>query len=549
MFHSRTLNLNWFGISAPLIAFIIVSPLLAIVSASFLSDSNEILVHLWNTVLSDYIWNSLLLTFGVAVLTLLLGVPTAWLTSVCTFPGRKTFVWMLLLPLAFPAYIIAYTYTGVLDYAGPVHSFFRDLLGKEISDQFYFTIRSVPGAIVMLGLVLYPYVYLLARTAFLEQSASFLEVSRTLGYSVTQGFFKLAIPLARPAIVTGLSLALMETLADYGTVAYFSISTFTTGIFRTFYGFGDLTAAAQLSSMLMLFVALLIFSERYSRRKARYHETSGKKTHQTRIELRGRSVYWAWLVCALPVFFGFVLPALILLKWTVFDAVWVWSSFLKLVWNSFYLACGAALIAVALAVVLSYARRQARQRVVHGFVSISGLGYAIPGAIVAVGVIVPLTWLDHRIIEFVKFLFSVDIGLLLSGSIFALLFAYTVRFLAISLGAVQSGLEKIKPEMDLSARCLGYRKSEVLKKVHIPLMRTSLLTAFLIVFVDVLKELPATLILRPFNFNTLAVRAYELASDERLVDAGLPSLLIILTGVIPVILLSRTLSSVHQRES
>lgn len=506
-------------------------------------------MHLWNTVLSDYVKNSFLLAFGVAAITLLLGVPTAWLTSVCTFPGQRIFIWMLLLPLAFPAYIIAYTYTGILDYAGPVHEFFREVLGKEISDQFYFTIRSVPGATVMLGLVLYPYVYLLTRAAFLEQSVSFLEVSRTLGYSVTQGFFKLAIPLARPAIVTGLSLALMETLADYGTVAYFSISTFTTGIFRTFYGFGDLTAAAQLSTMLMLFIALLIFSERYSRRKARYHETSGKKTHQTQIVLRGQNVFWAWLICLFPVFFGFILPALILLKWTVFDADWVWSSFLTLVWNTFYLAFAAALIAVALAVVLGYARRQTKQRVVHGFISISGLGYAIPGAIIAVGVIVPLTWMDHQIIAFVRYLFEIDIGLVLSGSIFALLFAYTVRFLAISLGAVQSGLEKIKPEMDQSARSLGYRKSEVLKRVHIPLMRTSLLTAFLIVFVDVLKELPATLILRPFNFNTLAVRAYELASDERLVDAALPSILIVLTGVIPVILLSRTLSSSRHGKS
>ncbi len=530
-------------------ALIVISPLITISASIFESESTEILTHLWDTVLTEYVINSLLLVAGVSVLTLVLGVPAAWFTSVCSFPGQRVFVWMLLLPLAFPAYIIAYTYTGVLDYAGPVYTFLREILGKSIADQLYFSIRTVSGAIFMLGLVLYPYVYLLTRAAFLEQSVSFLEVGRTLGYSTTQGFFRLAIPLARPAIITGLSLALMETLADYGTVAYFSISTFTTGIFRAFYGFGDLTAAAQLSTMLLLFVAVLIFTESYSRRQAKYHETAGRKTHQTRIILHGANVFWAWLFCLVPVLFGFIIPALILIKWSIFDAEWDIPSFISLSWHSFELAILAALIAVALAILLSYARRQSEAIVVHGFISVAGLGYAIPGAIIAVGVIVPLAWMDHRLIALFKSVFEVDTGLILSGSIFALLFAYTVRFLAISLNAVQTGLDKIKPSMDQTARCLGYRKMEVLRKVHIPLMRTSLLTAFLIVFVDVLKELPATLILRPFNFNTLAVRAYELASDERLYDAALPSILIVLTGIIPVILLNRTMTTRHRRNA
>ncbi len=545
----RTINFGWLGLAALLTALIVISPLIAISASVFLADSSSLFAHLWDTVLFEYVTNSILLAVGVGVLTLLLGVPAAWFTSVCTFPGQRTFTWMLLLPLAFPAYIIAYTYTGVLDYAGPVYTLLREVGGKELSDQLFFSIRTVPGAILMLGLVLYPYVYLLTRAAFLEQSVSFLEVSRTLGYSIQEGFFRLAIPLARPAIVTGISLALMETLADYGTVAYFGISTFTTGIFRAFFGFGELSAAAQLSTILMLFVALLIFSERYSRRRASFHETAGRKTHNTRIVLSGRQILWAWVLCLIPVLFGFIIPALILLKWALFDADWVLASFIDLAWHSFELAMLAALIAVALAVLLSYARRQYRERVVHGFVSLAGLGYAIPGAIVAVGVIVPLAWLDHRIIAAVKWLFELEIGLILSGTIFALLFAYTVRFLAISLGTVQSGLDKIKPSMDQAARSLGYRKMEVLGKIHMPLMRASLITAFLIVFVDVLKELPATLILRPFNFNTLAVRAYELASDERLIDAALPSILIVVTGIIPVILLSRTLSVSRQSSS
>ena len=396
----------------------------------------------------------------------------------------------------------------------------------------------------MLGLVLYPYVFLLARASFLERSASALEVSRTLGYGVRQSFFRLALPLARPAIATGVSLALMETLADYGTVQYFGVSTFTTGIFRTFYGFDDITAASQLSAALLLFVVLLIFIERHSRRKARY-DTSGPARYEHRIRLSGGQAVWAWASCMVPVVLGFILPGAVLLKWALYDAAWNGSSFLALIWNSFYLAALAALIAVACALVLGYARRNRNTRLVRASLGVSGLGYAIPGAIVAIGVIVPLAWLDHRLIDLAKFVTGEQIGLVLSGSIVALLFAYTVRFLAISLGAVQNGLDKIKPSLDYATRSLGRRPIQVLAEIHVPLMRSTVLTALLIVFVDVMKELPATLILRPFDFNTLAVRAYELASDERLADAAVPSLMIVLVGVLPVILLSRTISRGH----
>ena len=528
--------------SAPLIALIILTPLVAVAFSLFSGESFAVLKHLSETVLSDYVINSVLLVLGVSFVTLVIGVPTAWLTSVFDFPGCKIFVWALLLPLAFPAYIIAYTYTGVLDYAGPVYSALREFVGRELADQLYFSIRSVPGAILMLGLVLYPYVYLLARAAFLEQSASYIEISRSLGYSLRRVFFRLAVPLARPSIITGLSLALMETLADYGTVQFFGVSTFTTGIFRAFYGFGDPAAAAQLSSMLLLFVVLLIFTERYSRRTIRYHAAGGKRGFEVNIRLHGKRAVLSWLFCALPVFFGFLLPALILLKWSLFDAQWNWARFLQLIWNTFYLAFLAALIAVFFAVILGYAKRASRSKLIHGFISISGMGYAIPGAIVAVGVIVPLVWIDHQMIRLFAAVFDMDVGLILSGSVVALLFAYTVRFLAISLNTVDSGLGKIKPNMDNAARCLGYRAPEILRKIHLPLMKASLLTAFLIVFVDTLKELPATLMLRPFDFNTLAVRAFELASDERLVDAALPSLMIIATGIIPIILLSKTIS-------
>ena len=530
--------------SAPLLAFIVALPMLIIVASVFGSDSGATWGHLWRTVLADYVVNSLVLMLGVGTLTLILGVPAAWYTAVCEFPGRRLFIWLLPLPLAFPAYIIAYTYSGLLDYPGPVQTFIREVTGWGHGDYWFPPIRSLGGAIVMLGLVLYPYVFLLARASFLERSASALEVSRTLGYNVRQSFFRLALPLARPAIATGVSLALMETLADYGTVQYFGVSTFTTGIFRTFYGFDDITAASQLSAALLLFVVLLIFMERYSRRKARY-DTSGPARYEHRIRLSGGQAVWAWVSCMVPVVLGFILPGAVLLKWALYDAAWNGSSFLALIWNSFYLAALAALIAVACALVLGYARRNRNTRLVRASLGVSGLGYAIPGAIVAIGVIVPLAWLDHRLIDLAKFVTGEQIGLVLSGSIVALLFAYTVRFLAISLGAVQNGLDKIKPSLDYATRSLGRRPIQVLAEIHVPLMRSTVLTALLIVFVDVMKELPATLILRPFDFNTLAVRAYELASDERLADAAVPSLMIVLVGVLPVILLSRTISRGH----
>ena len=535
---------QWLGISSVAIALLLMLPILIIIGFIF-SGSVDVFAHLYNTVLADYISNSLLLMLGVGGGVLLLGIPTAWLTSVCEFPGRKIFAWALLLPLAVPAYIIAYTYTGLLDYAGPVQLAIRELTGLGYGEYWFFEIRSLLGAIFMLALVLYPYVYLMSRAAFLEQSASTLEVSRTLGYNQWQGLFKLALPLARPAIIAGLTLALMETLADYGTVQYFGVSTFTTGIFRTFYGFGDSAAAAQLAAFLLGFVALLVLVEKYSRRKARYHSSAEYKAKAKLIELKGWRAVTAFLICLFPVLFGFLIPAGQLAFWSITQADLSDGAFFELAWNSFYLAFLAALIAVGFALVLAYAGRLIPRKRVRLSIAIAGMGYALPGTIIAVGVIIPFAWLDHQLIALASSWLDVDLGLILSGTLVALLFAYTVRFLAVSLGAVQSGLEKIKPSLDGAARTLGCTPMQVLKQIHVPLMRSSVLTALLIVFVDVLKELPATLILRPFNFNTLAVRAFELASDERLVDAAPASLLIVVVGLIPVILLSRSITKGH----
>ncbi|MGR0279482.1 ABC transporter permease [Marinomonas dokdonensis] len=535
-------KINVLKIAAIVTAALLMLPIL-VVLVNLFNANDAVWQHLYETVLADYVSNSLWLMFGVGTGVLLLGVPCAWLTSMCEFPGRRWLSWALLLPMAVPAYIIAYTYTGVLDFAGPVQTMIRQLTGLGYGEYWFFEVRSLGGAIVMLTLVLYPYVYLMARAAFLEQSANTLEVARTLGCSNVSAFFKLGLPLARPAIVTGLTLALMETLADYGTVQYFSVSTFTTGILRTYYGFGDIAAASQLAGVLLMFVAVLILLERYSRRRIRYHTSGIKKANQKHIKLTGLAGVGATLMCFLPISFGFAIPAGVLAYWAVFLAEPIGSDFVQLAWNSFYLAALAALIVVGLALVLSYAVRLNKSRSVTASVTVAGLGYALPGTIIAIGTIVPLAWLDHRIIELVKAYTDGKVGLIFSGTLVALLFAYTVRFMAVSLGAVQNGLGKIKPSMDMAGRSLGLTPSKVLLKIHVPLLKGSVLTAILIVFVDVLKELPATMVLRPFNFNTLAVRAFELASDERLIDAAPASLMIVLVGLVPVILLSRSISS------
>ncbi len=526
-------------LGATIISCIIAVPILNIIISVFLPAEDGVWEHLFRTVLPDYVVNSTILVVGVGLITSLLGVPAAWFTAVCEFRYRGVFVWLLTLPLAIPAYIVAYTYTGLLDYAGPVQTAIRNLTGWSRGDYWFFEVRSIGGAVAMLGFVLYPYTYLLARTAFLERSMRSLEVSRTLGHGITYSFFRLSLPLARPAIAIGLALVAMETLADYGTVQYFGVSTFTTGIFRTFYGFGDSVAALQLSAMLLGTVALLILCEKLSRRRARFDANLLNVT-TNRISLSAGQTALAWLFCSVPIVLGFVIPVLVLLKYAVYDSTWIPSNQFKLVWNSFHLAALAAIISVALALILCFANRFGNNPLVRFLTNLCGLGYAIPGTIVAIGILSPLIWLDHQFIGIARSAFDQNVGLLLTGSIVALLYAYSVRFMAVSLGSITAGMEKVKVNLDYSARSLGKTPIQILLLVHLPLLRSTILSALLIVFVDVLKELPATLILRPFNFNTLAVRAYELASDERLADAAIPSILIVAVGLGPVIVLTRT---------
>jgi iron(III) transport system permease protein len=525
-----------------LVALVFSIPVLTIAGFVF-EPSGENWQHLKDTVLAEYLTNSALLVLGVTAGTLSIGVSTAWLTALCRFPGKRLLVWALLLPLAMPAYIIAYTYTGMFDFAGPVQTWLRELTGWGYGDYWFPEVRSLGGAMLMLSLVLYPYVYLLARAAFLEQSICVLEVSRTLGCGAWCSFYRVALPLARPAIVAGLSLALMETLADYGTVSYFGLGVFTTGIFRTWFGLGDSVAAAKLAALLLLFVFSLVVVERLSRKQARYHHTTNKYSQLPEYQLVGWRAWVATLMCSLPVIFGFLLPGGQLAFWAT--QTWqemVDESFMLLTLHTVLLGLSAAGLAVLLALFLAYGKRMIGGALVNASIRVSAIGYAIPGTVVAVGIIIPFAWLDNSIDAFMREHFDYSTGLMLSGTLFAVMFAYMVRFLAVSLQTVESGLGKIKPSMDDAARSLGYRPRETLLKVHMPLMKGSLLTALLIVFVDVMKELPATLILRPFNFNTLAVRAFELASDERLADSSTAALMIVAVGLLPVIYLSRSIS-------
>ncbi|WP_415236902.1 ABC transporter permease [Sneathiella sp.] len=529
-----------------LVAALVSIPVVVIFGFLFV-PFGDIWSHLASTVLPVYLMNTVILALGVAVLVLSIGVSTAWLVTMYEFPARKLFSWALFLPLAMPAYIIAYTYTGMFDFAGPVQSFVRDVFDWGRQDYWFPPVRSIGGAILMLGLVLYPYVYLVARAAFLEQSICALEVGRTLGKGPIALFFKIALPLARPAIVTGLALALMETLSDFGTVQYFAVDTFTTGIYRTWLGMGEAPAAAQLAAMLMGFVFLLVVLERVNRGKKKYFQTTGRYQEIRRKGLTGGKRMTAFIVCFMPIFFGFLLPSGWLLNASLsFPESILNSHFPVLAGSSIIVAALASVAALVISMLLVYSKRQGGPKKTTFIktltVRIAAMGYAIPGPVLAVGILIPFGFADNAVDGFFRSQFGISTGLILSGTLFALMFAYVVRFLAVSMNTVESSVEKVTPNMDRAARTMGVTGLQAIWRVHVPIISGSLMTALLLVFVDVMKELPATLIMRPFGFETLAVRAYELASDERLAEAAGPSLAIVLVGVLPVIILSRAIS-------
>ena len=513
-------------------------PVLFVVSNLF-RGGGETWSHLMATALPRYVLNTALLLLAVAWGVISMGVLSAWLVTAYRFPGRDALQWALMLPLAMPAYVMAYAYTDWLQFTGPVQTGLRNVTGWQANDYWFPEIRSLMGAAAMLSFALYPYVYLIARTAFQELPRSAIEAGRLAGHSAWAAFFKVAVPLARPSIAAGASLALMEALADFGTVSYFAVEVFTTGIFKAWLSMGDAVAAAQLSTGLLAFVALVLVLERASRGRAAYHATAPRKPTPPH-PLAGAAGAAALLACAAPVIFGFVLPAVLLgtLAWGE-KAAFLGGRFVALVGNSFALAGLTAVVAVLLATLMAYAVRITRNPLVAGANRIVSLGYAVPGAVIAVGVLVPLGRLDNALAGWLEQYLGLKTGLLLTGTVVALVYAYLVRLLAVALQTTEAGLAKITPSMEHAARSLGSTAAGTLARVHVPLLAPSLATAVLLVFVDVLKELPATFALRPFNFDTLAIEAYHLAQDERLAEAAVPSLVIVAVGLLPVLYVSR----------
>ena len=535
-------------VAALLLAALVCLPIAAVVLQAF-NPRENIWPHLLDTVLWHYVSTSLLLLGGVAIGTLVLGISAAWLVTHHDFPGRRLFTWALLLPFAVPAYVVAYVYTDLLEYAGPVQSFLRELFGWRLASEYWFPeIRNLFGAIVMLVLVLYPYVFMLARSAFLEQSASLVEAARLMGRSRRASFFSVAMPMARPAIVVGVTMALMETLNDYGTVDYFAVRSLSAGIYDVWLGMNNLGGGAQIATILLIFILMLVSLEKISRRhQANYQPGASRLRPLQRQRLSGGTALLASLWCLLPIVLGFVIPAIVLVRYSILYFAESWTAdFQRIALNSLLLSGTAAIVTMTLGVVLVYAKRLRPSALMRGSIATACLGYAIPGPVIAIGVIIPFAAFDNTLDAFARSTFGISTGLLLSGTVFAILFAYSVRFLAVSFGAIDASMQKISPSIDDAARSLGRTPAEILRHVHLPLMRSGLLTAVLVVFVDCMKELPATLVLRPFNFDTLATSVYQLASDELIGQSALGAMLIVIAGLIPVILLSAAID--RQRE-
>lgn len=536
---SRLLRVDGWTLGTVALAALFTSPILAVLGVA-LESSGDAWSHLASTVLGAYIRETLYLTAGVGAGVLVIGVSTAWLITMFEFPGRRVLQWALLLPLAMPAYIAAYTYTDVLEFAGPVQTTLRQLFGWQSPRDYWFPeVRSLGGAVTFMSLVLYPYVYLLARSAFVEQSQSLWDAARGLGLGAWGCFARVGLPLARPAIAVGVLLALMETLNDFGTVDYFAVQTLTIGVYRVWFGMNNAPAAAQLASMVLAMVLVMAALERIARGRRRYQFNHGGRRHQTLARLSGVRGTLALLACATPVALGFAVPAALMAASAVGSAETVVGvSTLGLAVNSIAVAGMAALACLCGGLFLAYGARLSGTPLVKAATRVASIGYTIPGVVLAVGVLIPAAALDNAIDGFMRSAFNAPTGLLFTGTLYALIFACTVRFLALSFGSLEAGLTKITPNMDAAARALGHRPGGVLARVHLPLLRSSLFTGATLVFVDAMKELPMTLILRPFNFNTLATHVYEYASYESFEQAALAALAIVAAGLAPVIFLS-----------
>ncbi|MDO5625299.1 MAG: iron ABC transporter permease [Pseudomonadota bacterium] len=520
------------------IALVLALPVLTVVASWTQWDaaSAQILREMWATVLPEYLGVTVVLALLVGVGVVAMGVPAAVLVTVFDFPGRRQFEWLLLLPLAMPAYVTAYAYTDFLQFSGPLQSWLRATFGLE--GRLIPEVRTVWGAAWVFAFSLYPYVYLLSRTALVERAPQLMEAARLLGASLPRRLREVALPMARPAVAAGTALALMEVLADYGVSSYFGISTFTTGIYKAWLSMDNRTAAAQLATVLLALVVALLWAEQHAQRRLRFAGTSAARAGSSEarpVVLRGRRALVAMVLCALPVLMGFVLPVAFMLRPLAADwSVLPWDRFLGWTWNSVRLGGMTALLALLAAWFLVFSLRRAPTLLRRVAVRVVSLGYAVPGAVIVVGLLLPVGWVQARWP-------GTGAGALFTATVLGLVWAYMVRFVAVALQSVQSGYARLPHSLDESARMLGTGSVELAARIHWPLLRRAAFAGALLVFVDVMKELPATIVLRPFNTDTLAVVANQLARDERLGEAALPSLALVLAGLLPVMLLSRTL--------
>jgi len=519
----------------PLLIFCLFASPILIVLASLFGEYSDNWIHLYNYVLGDYVYNSFLLIIGVSTISLFLGIGTAWLTSNYSFFGKNFFDWALILPLAVPPYILAYTFTGLFDSYGTANNLIREIFLLNSEYIFFPNVRNIYGAIIVFSFTLYPYIYLATRIAFINQSRSLREVGETLGFSKFGVFFKLVLPMIRPAIIGGLMLVIMETLSDFGAVEHFAIQTFTTGIFRTWYGMYDLQTAMQLSSLLLIFITFFLVLERYSRNNISY--TSGSPTYG-KIEnkpLTGGKNILAFLFCLTPLSIGFILPISELTNWALnYKLDFFEANFIKNSFNTIYLALLAAVFCSFVALIINFSGRIQRSKFFGFLSSTLALGYALPGIILAIGIMQLFIFLDNNL-SFLNFVFT--------GSILGLLVAYVIKAYAMSNTSIESGYIRISPYMEDVAKTLRASNFKILTRIHLPLLKTSFLTSIVLVISEVIKELPATLILRPFNFDTLAVSTYIYASEERMYEAAAPAVAIVLVGLIPIYFLTKTIRS------
>ncbi|AKD37981.1 Fe(3+) transport system permease protein FbpB [Pasteurella multocida subsp. multocida OH4807] len=539
-------KISW-NLTALLIVLFFLLPLLSIVYQSWHADWENIR-HLWQTVLTDYSLNSLFLVLGTVLLSLVFAIPAAWIVSTYHFTGQKILQWVLCLPLAMPAYLVGYLYTDLLDYAGPVQSLLRDVFGWTRPQDYWFpSIRSLGGACFVLALVLYPYVFLLVRVALLEQSENLIHSAKTLGANAFYLFKNVTFPLIRPAMAVGASLVAMETLGDFGTVYYFAVPTLTTAIYDTWLGYGDLGSASQISLLMLLMIFSLLWLERYSRRKQKIYQRGYEKKRQLK-SLSGLKRVFAQLYCWGLVSVAFFIPFIKLIYWAVsyFDPNQA-DHFLKYAYHSLSSSIIAALICVMFALFLHFFYRLAlqkspvQQRTAYYGLQLSSLGYAIPGTVLAIGILIPYTSADHLLNQVLQSVGLSPVGLVFSGSMFALISAYTVRFSAMAIGGIDTSFQKISPSLDMASRTLGHNGLSMLRLVHVPLLSKGMLTALMMVFIETMKELNASLLLRPFNFDTLATHVFTFTSDEQLEQAALPAIVLVLVGLLPVIWLTRSL--------